>query len=177
MAEESKPSRLVAQVDPDKHRRSLALDERPDSRSGFRACRMIGSVNAPFPSNMTRRLPWRSIDDPRRSLTALTRRAAGEGRGGEGGQNQPVGAVTGESASFSQVWDFALQFLGSGRGHKILNLQSGGFTLPPPPPIRPGKQIQSYWVSRVGPVKAWCCHYFIFQSHIAAWIYNAPIKK
>lgn len=87
MAEESKPSRLVAQVDPDKHRRSLALDERPDSRSGFRACRMIGSVNAPFPSNMTRRLPWRSIDDPRRSLTALTRRAAGEGRlgGGRGG--------------------------------------------------------------------------------------------
>lgn len=40
---------------------------------------MIGSVNVPFPSNMTRQLPRRGIDDPRWSLTALT----GDPRGSE----------------------------------------------------------------------------------------------
>lgn len=146
MAEESKPSRLFAQVDPDKHRRSLALDERPDSRSGFRACRVIGSVNAPFPSNMTRRLPWRSIDDPHRSLTALTRRAAGEGRGVE-----ESGEVGSKPACRRCNRRERFLFAGLRLRSVVSGFRTGAQDPESPirrfhvaPPIRPGKQIQSY---------------------------------
>lgn len=82
---------------------------------------MIGSVNVPFPSNMTRRLPRRGIDDPRCALTALTGDPWGSETACRRCNRRPV----------SQVWDAALLFLGSPGGHKIPhNAHSGGFTLP-----------------------------------------------
>lgn len=72
-------------------------DDSPDIRSSYRGCHMIGSGNMPFPRNMTLWHPRRSIDDPRWSLTALTRDPQGS--------KQPVPAVTRESAPLSVVWD------------------------------------------------------------------------
>lgn len=94
----------------------------PDSCSSYYACHMIGSVNMSFPSNMTLWHPWRSIDDPRWSLTTLTRDPQGS--------KQPVPVVTRESAPVSVVWDAVLGFLSSAGGHEILCAHSGGFTLP-----------------------------------------------